>query len=335
MNASTLPSPQLLAAVPAQTQAGASTRNLPVSLFGAVMGLSGLAMAWRLAKASGAPAWIGESIAVVAVLAFLTLSIGYLTKLARHGDAVRAEFAHPVSGNFFGTVAISLLLLSGVVSPWHAGVGQVLWGIGSVFTLLLSALAVSRIVRGGLEAAHFVPAWLIPGVASLDIAVTGAHMPMAWAPELNLAALAIGGVVALVLYTLILFRLATQPALAPAMTPSLMILVAPFAVGFLAYVNMTGHVDRFASVLFYFGLFAFVVVAPRVFRRSVPFSPAWWAISFPLAALVNAALRYAGSGTGWPLQTVAWLLLALLTIALTVLLVRTLHVVFNGRLLRG
>lgn len=335
MNASTLPSPQLLAAVPAQSQSGASTRNLPVSLFGAVMGLSGLAMAWRLAQASGAPVWIGESIAVVAVLAFLALAVGYLTKLVRHGDAVRTEFAHPISGNFFGTVAISLLLLSSVVSPWHTGIGQLLWGVGSVVTLLLGALVLSRIVRGGLEAAHFVPAWLIPGVASLDIAVTGAHMPMAWAPELNLAALAIGGVVALVLYTLILFRLATQPALAPAMTPSLMILVAPFAVGFLAYVNMTGQIDRFASVLFYFGLFAFVVVAPRVFRRSVPFSPAWWAISFPLAALVNAALRYAGSGTGWPLQAVAWLLLALLTIALAVLLVRTLHILFNGRLLRG
>jgi tellurite resistance protein len=194
---------------------------------------------------------------------------------------------------------------------------------------------VSRIVRGGLEAAHFVPAWLIPGVASLDIAVTGAHMPMAWAPELNLAALAIGAVVALVLYTLILFRLATQPALAPAMTPSLMILVAPFAVGFLAYVSMTGVVDRFASVLFYFGLFAFVVVATRVFRRGVPFSPTWWAISFPMAALVNAALRYAGQGGGWPLQAVAWSLLALLTVALAVLLVRTLHIVFNGRLFRS
>jgi len=32
------------------------------------------------------------------------------------------------------------------------------------------------------------------------------------------------------------------------------------------------------------------VVAPKIFRPSVKFSAAWWAISFPMAALVNAAL---------------------------------------------
>jgi tellurite resistance protein len=334
MNASTVTSQQLHAPV-AQSHAGASVRYLPVNLFGGVMGLSGLAMAWRLAHASGAPAWIGETVAVIAVVVFLVLAGAYLVKLVRHTDAVRAEWAHPISGNFFGTVAISLLLLSGVVSPWHPGIGHVVWAVGSLVTLLLGFRVVSLIVRGGLEPAHFVPAWLIPGVASLDIAVTGARMPMAWAPELNLVALAIGGTLALVLYALILFRLATQPALPAMMKPSLMILVAPFAVGFLAYVNITGQFDRFASVLFYFGLFAFAVVAPMVFRRGVPFSPTWWAISFPMAALVNAALRYAGSDAGWPLQVVAWSLLALLTVALTVLLVRTLHILFTGHLLRA
>lgn len=313
----------------------ASVRNLPVSLFGAVMGLSGLAMAWRLAPAWGAPRAVGEGIAVIAVLAFIVLTLAYLFKIARYRDAVRAEFSHPISGNFFGTVAIALLLLSGVVAPWHASLGRGIWVLGTVATLLLSAVVVSRIVRGGLEPAHFVPAWLIPGVASLDIAVTGAHMPMAWAPEVNLAALAIGGVLALVLYVVILFRLATQATLAAAMKPSLMILVAPFAVGFLAYVNVTQKVDLPAALLFYFSLFIFFVVAPLVFRRSVPFTPTWWAISFPMAALVNAALRYATYAESWPLLAIAWALLGGLTAVLAVLLVRTLQALFDGRLLRG
>ncbi|MNT95933.1 potassium-tellurite ethidium and proflavin transporter [compost metagenome] len=76
------------------------------------------------------------------------------------------------------------------------------------------------------------------------------------------------------------------------MVPSLMILVAPFEVGFLAYANLFG-IDRFAAMLFYFGLFLAVVLGFKVFRRDVPFAPSWWAISFPLAALANAALKYA------------------------------------------
>lgn len=128
--------------------------------------------------------------------------------------------------------------------------GQVLWAVGSGLTVLLAAVVVFRLLSGGREAQLAVPAWLIPGVAALDIAVTGAHMPMAWAHELNLFAIAMGSTLAVVLFNRIFARLIHEPAMAKGMTPSLMVMVAPFAVGFLAYVNVFGAVDRFASVLF-------------------------------------------------------------------------------------
>lgn len=180
-----------------------------------------------------------------------------------------------------------------------------------------------------------MPAWLIPGVATLDIAVTGGHMSMAWAPELNLIAGAVGAVLALVLSALIVSRLVHRDPLAPAMTPSLMILVAPFAVGFLAYSNIVGGIDRFAALLFYFALFMFAVVAPKVFRPSVKFSPAWWAISFPLAALANAALKYAAFRMSGPLWVLATVLLGALSLALAVLTVRTVRIALNGKLFRA
>ncbi|MGJ7605617.1 hypothetical protein ACSFA7_14855 [Variovorax sp. LT1R20] len=146
---------------------------------------------------------------------------------------------------------------------------------------------------------------------------------------------AVGSVMALVLFAMIVTRLIQHEPLAPAMTPSLLILVAPFEVGFTAYVNLTGRVDLFAGLLFYFGLFLFVVLAPKVFKRSVPFGAGWWAISFPLAAMVNAGVVYAGVRGAWPLQLLTGASLALLTVALFVLTVRTVRVLFNGRLLAG
>ena len=308
--------------------------NLPVSLFGAVMGLSGLALAWRVAHGSlGVPAWIGEAIGAVALGAFLLLSLAYLTKLARHAQAVHAEFQHPVAGNFFGTIAISLLLLSTLVEPYGAAAARTIWTVGSLATFVLCFVSISRLLRGQVDLSHAVPASLIPGVATLDIAVTGRDMPMAWAPELNLMAGAVGAVLALLLWLLIFSRLVYRDPLAPGMTPSLMILVAPFAVGFLAYSNVVGGIDRFAAVLFYFALFMFAVVAPKVFRPSVSFSPAWWAISFPLAALVNAALKYAEFRASAPIWCLAMLLLGLLSLALAVLTVRTVWMLLNGQLL--
>jgi tellurite resistance protein len=319
---------------PAQPLPATSLRHLPVNLFAAVMGLAGLALAWRLAQVRyGASTVIGDAIGWFAVAVFLAIAAGYLAKLLRHPAAVRAEFNHPIAGNFFGTISISLLLLSVVLGAHSAVLGAAVWVAGSAATLVLSFVVVGRLLRGKGEAAHAVPAWLIPGVATLDIAVTGAHMPMPWAGELVLFSAAIGSVLALVMFTMIGSRLIHHEPLAGAMTPSLMILVAPFEVGFLAYVNVSGGVDRFAALLFYFGLFLFLVLAPKVFRRGIGFGPTWWAVSFPLAALATAALRYAAVHPALPLDLLAGALLAFLTAVLLVLTLRTLYSLFNGRLL--
>ncbi|MEP6504654.1 MAG: SLAC1 anion channel family protein [Betaproteobacteria bacterium] len=318
---------------PAAVRGEASVRNLPVNLFASVMGLSGLALAWRFAHASlGVPAGVGEAIGAFALGVFVLVSAGYLAKLALHPQAVRAEFAHPIAGNFFGTIAISLLLVSALVGPYSASAALALWSTGALAAFVLGFVVVSRLLEGRVEASHVVPAWLIAGVATLDVAVTGGNLPVAWAAEVNLFAGAVGAVLALVFFSMIVSRLVHREPLVPGMTPSLMILVAPFAVGFLAYDNIVGRIDRFAAALFYFGLFMFAVVAPKVFRPSIRFSATWWAISFPIAALVNAALRYAEFSASRPLAVLAVALLGALSLVLAILAVRTVRIAVNGEL---
>lgn len=311
-----------------------SIKNLQVNLFASVMGLSGLALAWRSAgSAFGAPTAVGDAIGAFAVLVFLALAIGYLVKWQRFPEAVKQEFSHPVSSNFFGTVTIGLLLLSSVIGAWSPPLRVVLWAVASAATLVLGVIIVSRLLNGRTPLSNVVPAWLIPGVATLDIAVAGGTLQMPWAHELNLLGAGVGTMLAVVFLVLIFSRLVQGEPLPLPMTPSLMILIGPFAVGFLAYVNLTGRVDAFAALLFYFALFLFVVLAGRVFRPSVAFAPGWWAISFPLAALANAALAYAMVSDSLVLAGVAVALLAFLTVALAVLTVRTLHWLWTGRLL--
>ena len=172
-------------------------------------------------------------------------------------------------------------------------------------------------------------------MATLDIAVAGATMPMPWAHEVNLFAMAVGTMIALLFFTMIMARMIHHEPVPAGMVPSLLILMAPFEVGFLAYTNMTQRVDTFAALLFYFGLFIFLALAPKVFRRGLPFASGWWAISFPLAALAIAALKYAMFVQAWPVTAIAIVLLALLSIAIVVLFVLTLHILFNGDLLGG
>jgi tellurite resistance protein len=313
-----------------------SVKHLPVNLFGAVMGLSGLALSWRIAhQAFGASAVIAEGIGQLAIAVFVLLTVAYGLKWRAFPDAVKAEFTHPIAGNFFGTFTISLLLVSALLSAYNTALSQIVWSLGALLTIALSVVVVARLLNGRSDSSHSVPAWLIPGVASLDIVVAGASMPMAWAHEVNLFALASGTMVALVFFVMIFARLTHHDPLPAGMTPSLMILVAPFEVGFLAYTAFTHQVDMFAAMLFYFGLFVFVVVAFKVFRLSVPFGASWWAIGFPMAALSNAALKYALMVQSGSLIAIALAILALLSVAILTLLVRTLHLLITGKLLAG
>ncbi|MFC5449936.1 SLAC1 anion channel family protein [Paenibacillus aestuarii] len=326
---------QTMTAVPKQRSIG-SIQFLPVNLFGSVMGISGLSLAWRQAsKLFGTSPLIADIIGIVAVLMFIALSIGYISKWALYPQKVAGEFTHPIAGNFFGTITIAILLLSSVLGNYSQGLGQVVWMIGMVTTLALSFIIVSRLLKGNVEPGNAVPAWLIPGVATIDIAVAGGTMPFPWAHEINLMSLAIGGVVALVFFTIILSRLIHQSPLPAGLMPSMIIMIAPFEVGFLGYTNFMQRIDQFASVLFYFGLFLFVVLFFKVFKKTVPFGASWWAVSFPMAALSNAALKYAMFVHSWLLIAIAAIILALLTIVLVVLFIRTLNILFNGNLLKG
>lgn len=92
----------------ASTAAVATVRRsleyLPIGLFGSVMGLTGLGIAWQLAGASyGLPEWISTGIGAVAVIAFALITCGYAIKIVSAPEVVRAEFAHPIAGNLFGS----------------------------------------------------------------------------------------------------------------------------------------------------------------------------------------------------------------------------------------
>ena len=73
--------------------------------------------------------------------------------------------------------------------------------------------------------------------------------------------------------------------------PTFFILLAPPAVGFVAYVKLNGDVDNFAFVLYYFGLFLFLFLLVQIpMLRRARFYLSWWAYSFPVAAITIASM---------------------------------------------
>ena len=308
---------------------------LPVGLFGSVMGLTGLSVAWRLAHTRyGVPMVVADVIGAVAVAAFVVVALGYVVKAVTAPDAVRAEFHHPIAGNLFGTILISLLLLPIILAPVALRVAQGMWMLGAFAMVVFAWLIVSRWMSDRQQVAHATPAWIVPVVGLLDVPLALPTLDLPPMHGLMVFTLAVGLFFAIPLFTLIVSRLIFEPPMPDALLPSLLILIAPFAVGYSTYVVTTGHPDLFADSLYMLTLFMLAVLLGRLrqLRTCCPFRVAWWAVSFPLAASAIAALRFDISEPSLATDVIAVALLALATIAIGGLLVRTLIGVALGEL---
>jgi len=322
-------------AAPGSTSAGWQLDYLPVSLFGSVMGLTGLSVVWRLAHVRyGAPEWAAEGIGVAAMAAFVLMTAGYAVKLVTAPDAVRAEFRHPITGNLFGTFLISLLLLPIILAPAALRLAQAMWGAGAIGMAVFAWMIVSRWMSDRQQIAHATPAWIVPVVGLLDVPLALPGLGLPPMHGVMVLGLAVGLFFAVPLFTLIFSRLVFEPPMPDALQPTLLILVAPFAVGFSTYVATTGQVDLFAQSLYVLTLFMLAVLLGRLrnLLDCCPFRVSWWAVSFPLAASAIAALRFATAEPGLITDTIALALLALGTVVIAGLLIRTLVGIARGEL---
>lgn len=308
---------------------------LPVGLFGSVMGLMGLGVGWRLAGARhGFTPLIADTIGWTALAAFVVLALAYGAKAVTARQAVLAEFRHPIAGNLFGTVPISLLLLPFVLQGLSPRLAATAWILGAAGMLVFAFLIVSRWMGSRHQLAHATPAWIVPVVGLLDVPLAAPSLGLPHTQALVMFSLSVGLFFAVPLFTLIFARLVFEEPLAPAQRPTLMILVAPFAVGFSSYVATVGRVDAFAEALFFVALFVFAVLVGRLrdLPRCCPFRVSWWAVSFPMAAMAVAALRYAEHAGAIAADILAVLLLGLATVTIAGLALRTILGIARGEL---
>lgn len=183
-----------------------SLAHLPVALFSSVMGLAGLALAWRTATALlGWSPMPGDALTVIATAVFVLISLAYLFKVWRHPQAVREEWNHPVKMNFVPTISIGLLLLGTAWLPRAPNAAFALWASGAALHLALTLRTMSAwIHHPQLDIQHLNPAWFIPVVGNIIVPLGGIHL----APtELSWFFFSIGVVFWIVLFAVVMYRL--------------------------------------------------------------------------------------------------------------------------------
>jgi len=268
----------------------ARLKGFPISFFAMVMGLTGLTIAWEKAQQIVVmDLHINGWLVALSATVFVGLMLLYAGKILLYRDAVFKELKHPVKLNFFPTISISLLLLGIAFLPLNAAISRSLWMTGTalhlVFTLYVANVWIHH---SHFQVHHMNPAWFIPAVGNVLVPIAG--IPLGYM-DLSWFFFSIGMLFWMVLMTIIFYRVLFHDPIDQKLMPTLFILIAPPAVGFIAYMRLVGDLDTFARILYYIGLFLTLLLftqAPRFFKLG--FSLSWWAYSFPLAAISIASM---------------------------------------------
>ncbi|MBX3603822.1 MAG: C4-dicarboxylate ABC transporter [Piscinibacter sp.] len=320
----------------------APLKHLMPGWFAAVMGWSGLALAWHRAAPSFGDWATGLSLAAaaVALLAFLALGLATLWRWQRHAGAVQEDLRHPVRHAFFAAIPISLLLLAtlGLAHFGAAAPGiRALWWTGSLAQFGVTLWVLARWL-GGTPAAG-ASAWQWPGITpALFIPIVGnvlaplAGVPLghaAWAS----AQFGLGLLFWPLVNVLVIVRIAQAGMLPERLLPTMFIFAAPPAViglGALQY----GAPAPLAWMLWGMALFM-ALWAATLGRRiaALPFGVPHWGMSFPLAALAALSLRLAETADGRWLAVPSIALLALASLVIAGLTLATLRGLRAGTLL--
>lgn len=298
-------------------------QNFPISWFAVVMGMTGFTITWHRAEGLLGISWEPSPILLgLTIIGFVALLMLYLAKVMKYPGEVKAEFAHPVKLNFFPTISIGLILLSIALLPYSGAVSLILWSVGAALHLCFTLYVLSAwLHQTHFEVAHINPAWFIPIVGNILVPIAGVQHASV---EISWFFFSIGLVFWLVLLTIIFYRMFFHQPLPAKLLPTLFILIAPPAVGFISWFQLVGEVNAFGRVLYYVAIFLTLMLITQASRfLRLEFFLSWWAYSFPMAAMTIATFVMYEELQLVFFKGLGVLLLGLLTVLIAVLVGKT------------
>lgn len=297
-------------------------KNFPIMMFAIVMGMSGLTITYQKAHLwLGFSAYIGTVLKVVTSLVFVVVTAIYIIKFFKYKSAVKNEFSHPIRINFFAAISISLLMLAIIYNEQSLLVSQFLWYPGTILHLFLTMHTISFWINHNQELDHSNPAWFIPVVGNVLVPIGGVGFV---SNEILMYFFSVGMFFWFVLFSIIFNRIIFHNQLAAKFMPTLFILIAPPAVGFIAYFKMFGQIDTFALFLFNIAVF-FTLLISFMYKNflKIKFFISWWAFVFPVAAMaISTMLMYHQFG-GDILLGFSYLIVSITTVIVLIVIFQT------------
>ncbi|WUH91735.1 TDT family transporter [Streptomyces sp. NBC_00433] len=306
-----------------QTAKGSPYRLTP-NLFGVAFGTAGLAQCWAVAADTvSAPQWPANALWIASAAVWALVAVTYLRNITVQGRLF-TELPDPVMGPFTALGVITPMPLGIALAGYARSAGETVFAVALVLTVLLGSWLTGVWIRGDTPLAQWHPAYFLPTAAGGLIAAAGCAA-LGWDTAARLM-FGYGLVSWLVLGSIVLVRLFTQPSLPPPLIPTIAIELAPPVVAGNAWFAINGaDLSLGAEILAgYAVLMALVQLSMASAYVRAPFGPGHWAFAFSYAAAVANGLLWLGVEHVRGQKPVAYVLLAVATCAWAALMARTL-----------
>jgi len=301
----------------------------PIMMYAMVMGMSGLTMMYqKTALCLGFSEMIGTVLMVLSTALFAVISLIYLGKYIKYAPVVKKEFSHPIRLNFFAAISISMLMLAIIYKEVNVNISALFWYGGTALHFYLTMHTISFWINHNQELDHSNPAWFIPVVGNVLVPVGGIGFA---SQGVLMYFFSCGIFFWVILFAILLNRIIFHHQLAVKFMPTLFILIAPPAVGFIAYYKMFGVIDFFATMLFNLALF-FTLLVAFMYKNfvKIKFFISWWAFVFPLAAMSISAMLMYHEIKDAMLLALSYVMVGVTTVVISIVLYQTVAHMFKG-----
>jgi len=307
---------------------------VPASFFGIVLGLAGLGNAWRAAhQVWHLPAMVGEIVLGLASIVWAVLITLFALRWTFARTVSLAEAHHPVQCCFIGLAGVSTMLIALAAEPYSRLTAEILFGLGSAFTLGFALWRTGLLWRGNRDHTATTPVLYLPTVAGGFVAA-GVSAALGF-PDWGQLAFGVALFSWFAIESVLLHRLYTVETLPIALRPTLGIQLAPPVVSATSYLGINGGVpDMFAHILVGYGLMMGLLLLrllPWIMEQ--PFSVSYWSFTFGATALAIAPIRMVGHGDTGAIALLAPYLFATANIVVGLIALGTLRLIVQGRLL--
>jgi len=313
---------------------------VPPTFFGAVMGITGLAIAWRRAEEIlGWPSVFGDLIFLIGAMVLILMLPTYAAKCILFPGAVRDDINHPIKSAFVGGLPLAICLQLPFISPYYPTAAQGIWLVTALSGLGLYMYIFSRwfLLENKIENINAV--WFIPGCGSFIISMTGAPLGFV---EMGWFYFSIAVTLWVFLSGALMYRYIFCPKLPDALVPTYFVNIVPPGLASMIYPMLAGgglmdfltggEVAAFTRVTYFFALF-WLVLCLAMFRMflKLKFGLGWWAYSFPLDTITAATLMYGATTRNDHLLDLGGILLIASTVVIGGILLQTIYEITRGR----